>query len=295
MKDKETNRVSRNDLFEQVQRARWERYWLREPKEKLDPLLTAFGRSRVKRSLDLLNKWVPFQKPAQVGDLGCGSGAFSKALKESGLEVVAIDVASNALKHLEKSGIVTHRECLPYLKLAEHLFDITLCTDVVAEIEPSLHRLFVSEIARVMKSESWVLLSTPLDLYSENALEAFLALVKTEFEILEIVPSYHCLHYHLLCFWGAPSKFVRGSEDLEFRKKELIERRRLSRLWFALNSTKWTLFFWRPINALTRPIVALLQQNPRLINFLEKTSKMVWKGKACTHIALIGKKRKLKF
>ncbi|MCE5318258.1 MAG: methyltransferase domain-containing protein [Parachlamydia sp.] len=75
--------------------ARFDRLWLVSP-EQMNPLRNIRERERLDRTLDIL-KGIDLQSK-RVVDLGCGGGVLSRKLRDSGAEVDAVDISSNALK-----------------------------------------------------------------------------------------------------------------------------------------------------------------------------------------------------
>lgn len=88
---------------------------------------------------------------------------------------------------LEEAGLnVTFTEAqLPWGKLEERRFDLILAFDVIATLHPKEYRLALSEFERLLALKGRVLISTPLDVYAEDARLRFQQLVETEFKIEE--------------------------------------------------------------------------------------------------------------
>lgn len=97
-----------------------------------------------------------------VLDVGCGEGWFSEALRDSGADPVAVDVAAEALRRAERRvlGLVTrlwaHDEALP---LDDNSVDVVWAGEViehVADVAP-----WLSEVRRALKPRGTLLLTTP--------------------------------------------------------------------------------------------------------------------------------------
>jgi len=258
--------------------------------EKMDPLNSALGKVRVDRTL-LLLKDVPSLQGNSLLDLGCGSGYLAFLMAEKGAHVTAVDVV-NKICHFH-DHVTFQQACIPYLKLPDAAFDGVLLTDVLAEIEPSLYRLTLSELARLVKPAGWVLFSTPLDLASLDAKEKFLQLIATEFDICGISESYHRLYFFLLNLLKAPFRFVRASREAAYRLRHLTKRSGIFRIGFYFNSSRSCSWFWKPLLLLFLPLLNRLQQSRGLLLFLERLSEIVCGSTALTHLIVLAQKKKL--
>lgn len=276
----EENKLSQKEQFEKVVRTFFERAW-EEEESKLDPYQTALGRERVLRTGEILSK-LTFQT---IADLGCGNAPFASYLKDA--NVTAVDVAQPALNRCPAS-IKLLRQCLPYCNLLERSFDGVILTDVIADIEPHLHRLLLSEVSFIMKREGFFLCSTELDLYSEGPLDHFITLLQTEFEIIEMKKSYHRLYFYLRRGLDAPSRFVRASKESEYRIRQLKKRKGLFRIWFYCNSISGISCIWRPFIFLKN-----LFHTRWVILFLEKISKILWRSRGLTHVIVLCRSKRL--
>ncbi len=267
--------LSKKEQYAEEARIRSERAWA----EKCTS--TALEKERISR-IDALLSTLSLKGKA-LADLGCGDSPFS--LEES--RVTAVDVARAALDRCP-SHIKRIRGALPYVRLPEESFDGVLLTDVIAEIEPHLYRLLLSEISELMKKEAFCICSTELDFHSEDPLGHFLALLKTEFEITTLSKSYHRLYIGFRGALDAPSKFVRASFDQTYRRRQMDERGGFFRLWFYLNSLKWLSYLWRPLT----PLKKALHNRPLLL-FCEKISEILWGEGALSHVVAHCKRKSL--
>lgn len=170
--------------YRHQQEARLERQWLLNPSQ-FDPNRSARTAVESERLIDSL----PPAKRAL--DLGTGHGHVAQALHNAGISVDALDIAHNALKRLPLPNLV--QACFPYTKLEDNTYDLIVAANLIAELPEPLHRLALSEIARLLVPNGTALLSTPIDIYSDDALPRFLALVETELEITHLIPSHHAL------------------------------------------------------------------------------------------------------
>lgn len=170
--------------------ARFEREWLQNP-EQFNPNRNVKEQERIKRTLNAIRI-----TPCKGCDLGIGYGTLSDALIDKGFEMDAIDVATNALKRYQGQA-KTSQDYAPYTKLDDNAYSLVLAADLIANLPESEHRLLISELARLIKPDGTLIISTPIDIDSEDAASRFLSLVHTEFDIEEIIPSHHALWIRL--------------------------------------------------------------------------------------------------
>lgn len=169
--------------------------WSTAP-EDFDPTRNSREIERIERTWELIKK-IPELEKKVIIDVGCGTGEIARRLKKLGATVHALEASQIPLRDLEKEGITTICESLPKTKLREGHYDLVICTDVIAYLPSNEHRLLMLELSRIVKKEGYVICSTPLDIYSEDALEIFESLLRTEFVIEEMVLSYHALHIRI--------------------------------------------------------------------------------------------------
>lgn len=174
------------------QQAQWEAFW---QKNRDDSTASAWEEERFFRTLELLKKHSEIRGKRCV-DLGAGAGIFTRMLTENGAFVTALDISQTALE-LCQNGCTTNieiiRDSLPKTRLADSSFDLVVCLDLIADLEERDYRLCVSEWARLIQGAGCLICSTPLDTASEDALERFVALVQTEFVIIDATVSYRPL------------------------------------------------------------------------------------------------------
>lgn len=267
--------LTRREQYEEETRLRCERAW----KEKESFSIIEF--ERISRTDALISRLS--LKGKAVADLGSGISPFS--LKESA--VTAVDAVQAALDRCPPH-VKTIRGSLPYVRLPEESFDAVLLADVVAEIEPHLYRLLLSEASMLMKKDAFCLCSTELDFTSEDPLGHFLSLLRTEFEIVELRKSYHRLYIHFRNILDAPARFVRAASDPSYRGRHLQKRSGLSRFWFYFHSLKWISYFWRPLT----PLKKCLHNRPFLL-FCEKLSEILLGENSLSHVIVLCKRKSL--
>ncbi len=119
--DSGRHKLSRKNELE----AKFERLWLLDP-EQFNPLRNCMQRERLDRTWNLLTQSVQLQDKIIV-DLGCGSGVFSRRMRDGGGVIEAVDIAENALKHFandDRHHIEIKRDAMPETKLPDENYDI---------------------------------------------------------------------------------------------------------------------------------------------------------------------------
>lgn len=275
-------------------KTKFEHLWQTDP-EKFNPLRNCMERERVKRTWKLItSSFSPANK--EIADLGCGDGYFAHRLCEYHAKVVAVDIASNALKIVEKKkmkNLSTLQNYVPRTILKEDHYDMIISTELIANLPSDEFRLYFSELARIVKPDGFVLCSTALDIASEDALQRFASLAETEFKIEKWIFSYHFLYIKFHDCLIAPSRFIKANRDSEYRHQQLHERSALNRWWFNVNSTAIPVACWCFVNIIMKPFVKFYQQSPLVLNVLEKISRAIWNERAISHAIFLGTRRPL--
>lgn len=287
--------MSTQGRFKEMQ-ASFERLWLINP-ERFNPLRNCMEKERLERTWQLLvdhhNNFID----KKVADIGCGAGVFSRRLRDAKAEVVAIDIAENALKCFKEAGaenIQLKRETMPVTHLPDHTYDVIVCTDLIAEIPSTDYRLFFAELARLIKADGVLICSSPIDIDSMGGLDKFVELAQTEFDLIDGRASYHALYLRLKRFFDIPSLFTEAWQNFEFKQKELSARRGLKRWWFWLNTNPLFVGFWYACQFFTQPISKQLKNNQWLLHKLEKLCRFFWDKDGISHYIFIAKRRNLK-
>jgi ubiquinone/menaquinone biosynthesis C-methylase UbiE len=282
----------------QTKRERYEARMERKRKlpapEKLGPQGSAMDQVRIERTVALLEKHSQI-KGERIADLGCGTAWMASLLAERGGHPTAVDLFENISESGQRSQISYQRAAIPYLPFPDASFDGLVFSDVIAEIDPPLYRLTFSELARLLTRSGWIICSTQLDLYSEDAHERFIGLIESEFEIIDSAKSHNRLHVYLTRWAKAPFRFLRAGAQKEYRMEHLQKRSGLMRLWFYLNSIKFISLLWKPIASLFFPLLNLLKSDRRLLLFAERLSKALWGRKAMTHVIVVARKKKISY
>lgn len=276
--------------------AKMERLWLTHP-QMFNPERDCLQRERLTRTFDALHQRTSFEGK-HVADLGCGSGVFSRRLRNAGAKVDAVDVASQPLQLLKNSdshNITPLQDYLPETRLNDNAYDIVVCTEVIGYLNPSEYRVTFSELARILKLDGFVVCSTDLDFKTEDPLEIFASLAETEFIIDQWVLSYHRLFIKVCHFFEAPAIYIKASSDPEAYQQGFKRRAFFNRWWFSVNSTKIMSYFWKVINVLTSPIAKGIKNSKGLMLALEKITKLLWSQSGISHAIFVGRKRPLTF
>lgn len=98
----------------------------------------------------------------RVLDLGCGEGWFAQALTAAGAEVVAVDVAEEPLRRARARAPGLDTRLLPATgrwPLPDSSFDLVWAGEVIEHVADTA--AWMSQLRRVLRSGSSVLLSTP--------------------------------------------------------------------------------------------------------------------------------------
>lgn len=273
--------------------AKMERLWLTNP-EQFNPMRNNMERERLNRIKQIILSFTDIKGSAV--DLGCGYGYISEQLKQAGWQVHAVDIASNAQKAFTLqcgNSIPFMQDALPSTKLEDDHYDLVVCTDVIGYLEARDYRLLMAELCRLVKRNGHVICSTPIDIYSEDALQRFGALAETEFTIERWDFSYHLLLLKIKAFFEKPSTYVNASKDSEKRQQEIRNRSSFSSWWYKINTTKAGGYFWSPLKFITSPIVHFIKQNHTFMVMLERLCRFLWSESGISHAVFIGKRRPL--
>jgi SAM-dependent methyltransferase len=144
-------------------------------------------------------------------DIGCGDGYYALGLLELGKEMYACDIATAAtsLCSDKLTGRITS-QALPYLQEEDFSYDFALALNLIPELPSHLHRLALSDIARILKKNAYAFFSARLERQSLDSLQKFAALICTEFTILR-ADFLHLRYWYTLRkvfpFWKNPVLF----------------------------------------------------------------------------------------
>lgn len=98
----------------------------------------------------------------KVLDLGCGDGRFSQHMAEAGAEVVAADVAAEAIARASRRSPPFETVKVEYdgpLPFSDCSFDSVFCSEVISQVVDT--QLFLSEVRRVLKAGGRLALTVP--------------------------------------------------------------------------------------------------------------------------------------
>lgn len=289
------NKISKAARRQEIQ-ATMDRMWNHDP-EQFDPERDCVQRKRIHNTIEAMRKHIGLQGKF-VADLGCGGGVLSRLMRNSGAQVHAVDVSPLALDKLKSypmEDIKAIQDCLPNTLLHDNVYDVVVCTEVIGYLKQQEYRMAFSEMARIVKTEGYVVCSTPLDIDSENALERFSNLAETEFEIDKWFVSYDLLWMRLCRFFEAPRNYSKASGDPSYRAAELAKRKPLGRRWFSFNSSRVLGPIWYVVSILANPFAYFVRQNTMLMTLLEKAARFFWYDTGVSHALFIGRRRKMTF
>lgn len=288
---KKENWVSDKKNPRQEAIAKFNRLWLINP-EQFDPMRNSMEKIRIERTVSLF----PDLKGKRAADLGCGSGVLSRLIRDHGASVDAVDVATNALKELEKSncsGITPLQDYVPRTKLSDDTYDLVIAAELVAYLPVDEYRLFMSELARIVKPGAKVICSTPIDIYSTDSLERFINLSETEFQPDEWKLSYHKYWIKLNDLLDAPLRFAHAGSDADYRNLKIQERNGFTKTWFRWNSARPICYLWKVVSLISGPIHSLYKNSRFILISLEKICKAIASQTGISHAIWIGVRRPL--
>jgi SAM-dependent methyltransferase len=121
--------------------------------------LSAMERERVAETLAAIPDGV-----ATVLDVGCGDGRLPNRLVARHERVVGVDIAAEALRHVEAETHVAPVTALPF---ADRSFELVLCTEVLEHLDDAELARALRELSRV--AGRFVLLSVPFEESLGNA------------------------------------------------------------------------------------------------------------------------------
>lgn len=271
--------------------ARFDRLWLQNP-EQFNPERNCMEQERIERTAALF----PELNGCVAADLGCGLGTLSRLMRDAGATVTAVDVSANALKALKEwdaTRISAEQDYVPRTKLIDDSYDLALGTELVAYLPHQEYRLFMSELARLVKPDGNVICSTPIDINSVDSLERFIELSETEFKPTTWKLSYHKYWIKLHDFIAAPSRYVRAGRDAQYRTEKLEEREGFGKVWFRWNSSKPLVFLWMVIRLVSAPLHSVVKRSRWLLLTLERMCKAISSTAGISHAIWIGKRRPL--
>ncbi len=182
----------------QEAQAYFDRLWLVDA-ESMNPLRNCMERERLDRTVRLAKSHVALDHK-RVVDLGCAAGVMTRMLRDEDTQIDAVDISGNALKKLKEqdmTNILPVQDYVPMTTLKDDAYDLVVCTELIADLKPQEYRLLISELARLVKPEGYVVCSTAVDINSEDALQKFRDLAETELQIDEWVVSYHRLYIRI--------------------------------------------------------------------------------------------------
>lgn len=287
--------TSQQGRREQIQ-GTMERMWLQNPAQ-FNPERDCIQRQRLERTLNIINQCLELQGRKGV-DLGCGSGVFTRKLRDSGASLDAVDVASQALNLFRETNcnhIKLIQDCLPRTRLNDSDYDLVVCTEVIGFLNPKEYRLLFAELSRLVKTNGVVICSTTLDANTENPLELFSQLADSEFDPLHWSLSYHRLYLWICHLLERPLKnFQICCSQTE--KTQLLQNKTGFALFInRLRYNKIMQGFWWVESLITTPLAKAFRQSDKMRDALESLSRFFSSPSGASHVIFAGKRRPLQF
>ncbi len=280
------------ELRDQQARAYFERQWLVNA-ENFDPGRSARERERIDRTWTLIKPLLETPELAVV-DAGFGWGVLTRKVRGQGARVDAVDIAENAIKHFYSQGecgAALIRDTFPMTALRDDVYDLAICTDLIAELAGHDQRLLLSELYRILKPEGRVVLSTPLDHQTDGALEKFAQLVDTEFEVIDWEVSHHAYLMSLLYWLQTSARFVRAASDPAYYKELDSDRGRLGRLSLKMNTSFPLVYFWKGLDFIMGPVSSFVKRSRGVMLFLEGLCRSISPDRGVTHAICLARLR----
>lgn len=274
--------------------AYYEKIWLTRP-ESFDNLNTSIGRNRFERFKQLVTKFFP-NKQGRACNLGLGVGTIAAWLAGQGFRVDGVDISSRAIELLKAKKIANldlFQQCIPYTHLDDDTYDLVVCTDLIANLEPTEYRLLFSELSRLVSQNGYALCSTPLELKSEDALTRFLELADTELEIVGQSYAYDLLFIRISDGLAYSRRLARAASDHLYRKESIVNRRGFGRWFFSALSRPFLSPVWKIISYLVNPLSRFWDNSDGIRNGMEKITHFFWQENGITHAMVLGKRRSL--
>lgn len=109
---------------------------------------------------------VKYVENKSVIEIGCGAGHGSKFLSQYAKNIFTVDLDKNSLDHAKKSNYAANIEyvnanVLEGLPFDDNKFDVAICFQVFEHIHKKNSLRFITEIKRVLKPGSILILTTP--------------------------------------------------------------------------------------------------------------------------------------
>ncbi len=139
---------------------------------------TPAGQLRAKRRADLLIGGGHLASDRTVLELGCGTGLFSRALAQTGAQVIAIDLSWDLINQAKDSN---QANILPALSDAEFLpfpsgtFDAVVGSSVLHHLHPAVA---LKEVYRVLRPAGYVVFAEPNMLNPQIAIQKNVPAIK---------------------------------------------------------------------------------------------------------------------
>lgn len=161
--DKSTIRASEVSHFSGLAEDWWNPKGTSAMLHRLNPVRLAYIREQVDGHWGLDQHGVRPLADKRVLDVGCGAGLLCEPLARLGARITGLDATPAnidiARDHAEKSGFSIDYRAGSIEGLNEEPYDLVTCMEVIEHVEDPA--LFVSHLARMVKPDGLLLLSTP--------------------------------------------------------------------------------------------------------------------------------------
>ncbi len=113
----------------------------------------------------IIHNFLPKDKDAQVVDLGCGIGGFTRAIAKAGyLNIQGVDISEESVQTAHSYGVqnVKLGDIFTYLEnMADNGIDAILCIDVLEHFTREEGIKLLVEMRRVLKSDGRAIIHVP--------------------------------------------------------------------------------------------------------------------------------------
>ncbi|SCA64323.1 hypothetical protein AB751O23_AH_00010, partial [Chlamydiales bacterium SCGC AB-751-O23] len=193
----------------------------------------------------------------------------------------------------DEKEITCFEEALPHTNLPDKTYDIIFFLDAIAYFEEEDMRLVFSELQRLLKSDGIIVISSPLDLHSYDALEKFIDLFSTEFDVLEKKTSHHLLFLKLRHFLQKIQNLEKACIFQHFKKEEIKKAKFMYRSFLKLLATKKLHRALKPLASWSKQLQSHLEKSSKAPIALEKITRFILPNSTASHCILSGKRKPL--
>ncbi len=287
---KESSKPKRDFSSRMVQQeAAFEARWKNHPGQ-FNPKKNAIEKLRVEKTIQLIQSHL--KEKNHVLDIGCGFAPFTKTIEEKTSHITLADISAGALQRAPDAQEKC-KAALPQTNFEDQSFDLILCTELLPYLHSKDLRMSISELCRLLKPSGTLILSSNIDIYSDDALDRLKKMVETEFKIHDTELTYNSWLIHLQNFFKAPKRYLEALKNPEYCRKELQKRRGFSRFWFQISTTRLMSLLYFPLQLVFSPLAWLFTQVEWIATAVEQVCHTFSPIRGMSHAILICSRRPL--